>query len=359
MDFFKKKWVWAVIFVLAISLAVVAWRYLESSVKASYEFVEAGKADIEKFVSATGEVKSAEAVELAFEATGKVAAVNVQVGDQVKVGQQLAILDQTDYSDQVNQALANLDIAQAGLVQAEAGLKKEKERKEELINTHASKYTVDVQKAQIKAAQAAADIQRAQIVSAQVALRSARDQHQKIILTSPIDGIVTARNIEVGETTGPTAAAISVINENKFKIEAGISQVDIAEVEVGERARISFDSCHAGDIIESQVVSIDPAGTEGNGNLTYKVNLDLGRITDCMKAGATANVEVAVQERKDVLAVPSSSVIKRNNQYFVLLQDAQQGLKEKEVKIGVQGSNGMTEIISGIEEGEKVVSFSK
>jgi hypothetical protein len=42
-----------------------------------------------------------------------------------------------------------------------------------------------------------------------------------------------------------------------------------------------------------------------------------------------------------------------------LLQDAQQGLKEKEVKIGVQGSNGMTEIISGIEEGEKVVSFSK
>ena len=128
-------------------------------------------------------MKPVEAVDLAFEKTGKVAAISVQVGDQVKSGQQLAILDQTEYSDQVNQALAGLEIARAGLAQAEANLKKEKERKDELVNTHASKYTVDVQRAQIKSAQALVDIQKAQIVSAQAALRSARDQHEKIVLT--------------------------------------------------------------------------------------------------------------------------------------------------------------------------------
>ena len=93
------------------------------------------------------------------------------------------------------------------MAQAEANLKKEKEHKEELVNTHASKYTVDVQKAQIKSAQALADIQKAQIVSAQAALRSARDQHKKIVLLSPIEGTVSRKNIEIGEVANPTSPA--------------------------------------------------------------------------------------------------------------------------------------------------------
>lgn len=359
MEFFKKKWVLAIVAVLAIGLAAIFSYYLKSAVKASYEFIEVKKADIKKVVSAAGAVKSAEAVDLAFEKTGKIAAVNVQIGDQVKAGQQLAILDQTDYSDQVSQALASLEIAEAGLLQAEANLKKEKKKKTELENTHQSKYTVDVQRAQIKSAQAAVDIEQAKITKARADLKYYQDQHEKIVLQSPIDGVVTAKNIEVGETAGPTATAISVINGNNFKVEASVSQLDIAEVRVGERAEILFDSCPAEEAIESQIVSINPAETKENGDSVYKADLEIGKIADCIKPGSIANVEIVVSERKNVLAVPSASIIKRNDQYFVLTQDAERGLQEREVKVGVRGSSGMTEILSGVKEGERVISFSK
>ena len=359
MEFFKKKWILAIIFVLAAGFVVVVFRYLESAAKASYEFVEAKKTDVKKTISVSGTIKPIESVDLAFEKTGKVAAISVQVGDEVKAGQQLAILDQTDYSDQVSQAMASLQIAQAGLLQAEATLKKEKKKRTELENTHQSKYTVDVQRAQIKSAQAAVDIEQAKIAKARADLKYYQDQHEKITLLSPIDGMVTAKNIEVGETAGPTETAISVISENNFRVEADISQVNISEVEAGEKAKISLDSCPVDETIESQVVSVDPAETRENGNSVYRADLEIGKISDCAKPGSSANVEIVTQERKNVLAVPSASLIKRDNRYFVLVQDGERGLKEKEVKVGIQGSSGMAEIISGIEEGEKVVSFSK
>ena len=359
MEFLKKKWVLAIVTAIAVSVIAIFFHYLMSSEKASYELVEAKKADVKKTISVSGTVKPVSAVDLAFEKTGRVAAINVQVGDRVKSGQRLAILDQTDYSDQVNQALAGLEISRAGMVQAEANLKKEKERKDELVNTHASKYTVDVQRAQIKSAQALVDIQKAQIVSAQAALRSAKDQHEKIVLTSPIEGIVSQKNIEIGEIANPTSPVFSVINQDTFKVEAFVTQRDVSEVKAGDKAEMTFDSCLGGEKIELPVVAIDPAEVQENGNSMYKVSFELGKSADCLKSGAMANVEIVAAEGENVLAVPVFSVIKRGDQHFVLVEDKEQGLKEKEIKIGLSGTNGFVEVASGIEEGEKVVSFSK
>src|SRR4030042_6613375 len=307
MELFKKKWILAITLILAVCLAAVFLHYLNSAVKVFYEFTEAKKNDVKKVISVSGTVKPVEAVDLAFENTGKVAAISVQIGDQVKAGQQLAILDQTDYSDQVNQALAGLEIARAGLVQAEANLKKEKERKEELVNTHASKYTVDVQKAQIKSAQALADIQKAQIISAEATLRGARNQHKKIVLLSSIEGIVSQKNIEIGEVANPTSPAFSVISRDVFKVEAFITQRHVPRIKPGDKAEMTFDSCLAGEKIELPVASIDPAESQEDGNSVYKVSFELGKSAGCLKSGVTANVEIVAAERKNVLAVPEGS----------------------------------------------------
>lgn len=359
MEFFKKKWVFAAVLILAVAAVVVFSYYIKTAAKASYEFAEAKKADVKKTISVSGAVRPVEAVDLAFEKTGKVGAISVRVGDRVKSGQQLAILDQTDYSDQVNQALAGLEIAKAGAAQAEANLKKERERKDELMNTHASKYTVDVQRAQIKSAQALIDIQKAQIVSAQAVLRSARDQHEKIVLLSPIAGIVSRKNIEIGEVANPTSPAFSVISQDSFKIEAFVTQKDVSEIKTGDKAEITFDSCLGGEKIELPVTAVDPAEVQENGNPIYKVTFELGKSTECLKPGATANIEIVAAERKNILAVPASSVIKRDSQYFILAEDEERGLREREIKVGLLGTNGFLEVISGIEEGDKIVSFSK
>ena len=124
-------------------------------------------------------------------------------------------------------------------------------------------------------------------------------------------------------------------------------------------AEITFDSCLGGEKVELPVAAVDPAESQENGNPVYKVSFALGKSTECLKSGATANVEIVAAERKNALAVPVSSVIKRGGQNFVLTEDSGQGLKEKEVKIGIEEESGMAEILSGINEGERVVSFSK
>ncbi len=170
---------------------------------------------------------------------------------------------------------------------------------------------------------------------------------------------MSQKDIEIGEIANPTSPAFSVIGQDTFKVEAFLTQRDISEIKVGDMAEMTFDSCLGGEKIELPVAAIDPAEVQRNGNPAYKISFELGKSTECLKSGATANIEIVVAERKNVLAVPLSSVIKRGGQNFVLAEDSEQGLKEKEVKIGIEGKNGMAEILSGISEGERVVSFSK
>jgi HlyD family secretion protein len=356
MEYLKKNWILPAIILAIAVISVATYFYVKSVGKVSYEFVEAKKTNIQKLISETGQVKSENVVNLAFEQTGKVAAINVKVGDRVKAGQPLAVLDQTDYSDQVNQSVANLEIAKAGLVQSQANLKKEKKHRDELVNTHASKYTVDVQRAQVKSAEALVNIQNAEIVASQAALRSARDQHQKIVLISPIEGVVSEKNIEVGEVAGPNAEVIAVIDENNFKVEALISQADISDIKAGDEALMTFDTCADGESIDTKIASIDPAETEDKGNSAYRASFEVGKISDCVKPGATANVKIVAAEKNDVLSVPVASLLKRGDGYFVLTQD-EKGIHENKVQIGIFGTDGNVEIISGITEGEQVIKF--
>ena len=99
--------------------------------------------------------------------------------------------------------------------------------------------------------------------------------------------------------------------------------------------------------------------SEENGNSVYKISFELGKSTDCLKSGATANVEIVAAERKNVLAVPASSVIKRDDQHFILVEDRSRDSRKKKSKSAFEDQTAMTEILSGIGEGERVVSFSK
>ena len=150
-----------------------------------------------------------------------------------------------------------------------------------------------------------------------------------------------------------------MISQDTFKIEAFVNQRDVLEVKPGEKAEVTFDSCLAGEKIGLPVASIDPAEIQENGNPAYKVSFELGKLADCLKSGVTANVEIVTDEKKNVLVIPAASVIKRDDQYFVLTEDKEQGLREKEIKVGLSDSDGLIEVLSGIEEGDRVASFSK
>jgi len=135
-----------IIFVLAVIFAGVGiYFYSSSNRKSSYEFATVKKGDISQEVSVTGRVKAAEAVDLAFERSGKVTKINVGVGSKVTAGQILATLDNSDLAAQVSQARASLAVQKANLDALVRGTRPEEIQIAETTVTNAQKSLTDYQ----------------------------------------------------------------------------------------------------------------------------------------------------------------------------------------------------------------------
>jgi multidrug efflux pump subunit AcrA (membrane-fusion protein) len=106
------------------------------------------------------------------------------------------------------------------------------------------------------------------------------------------------------------------------------------------------------------VINIDPAATISNGIPTYKIVLQFDQSDDRIKTGMTANIVIINDKHDNALVIPSSAVISKSGESFVL---ASHGGKTAEIKItkGIESSQGYTEILSGLNEGDKVATFGK
>jgi RND family efflux transporter MFP subunit len=198
-----------------------------------------------------------------------------------------------------------------------------------------------------------------QTIQAQAALvASYRAEAAKDQMVSPIDGIVTRIDPNVGEFVSPGKTAASVISEGVYKIEAYVPEADIAKIVVGNAAEITLDAYGSGIIFKASIVSIDPAETVLEGVPTYKVTLHFSEPDQRIRSGMTANIDILGNEKKNVLVVPSRAVVIENTSRFVrvLLSDGKI-YDTVPVTIGLKGSNGFTEIISGVSLGQKVVTY--
>ncbi len=356
---FRKKWIAAGIITLVLALTSISFFHLRSVAGTSYEFVEVKRRDVEKSVLVEGTVKPAEETELRFKETGRVEKVLAEVGQEVKTGQFLAVLDQTEYSNQVKRFLAELEVAKAGVTRAESDLKKELEHYEKLQSQTVSSYSLDAQRTQIKSARAIFDVNKANMEAAQIALNRLKNQRLKSRLAAPHDGIISGRSVETGDVVTSSQTAFSLINPEAYVIEAYVDQKDASEIPIGNKAVITFNNCFLGEEITLPVASIDHPGKNPDPNSYSRIFFELGKTSECVKSNAKAEVEIEISKRDGVLAILASSAIKRDDLYFVLVKDELRGLKEKEIKTGLAGTNGLIEVLSGVEEGEKVLDFSK
>ena len=209
-------------------------------------------------------------------------------------------------------------------------------------------------------------LNEAQVRQAQAALDSAKNQIDNSIIKAPIDGQVTKVNYEVGEEAGGKGAIVSMLGVNNFEIESLISESDIAKVRIGDEVKITLDAF--GDDIKfpGKVYFIEPAETEIQDVVYYKVKIEF--IPDSkefkdnengLKSGMTANVSIKTFEKDNVLIMPMRAVISKNGQgKFVKILTGKE-VKEAPVKIGLFGDEGMVEALEGAKEGDEVVTFTK
>ncbi len=196
--------------------------------------------------------------------------------------------------------------------------------------------------------------QEAQVEQAEGKVQLTMAQIGKTVLRSPINGTVTKQDAKVGEIAALNAPLVSVISANHLEMEADIPEADIAKVKVGDSARVTLDAYGPDVIFEAKVIEIDPGETIIEGVATYQTTFEFLKDDDRVKPGMTANIDILTDKRENVIVVPQRAVTVRNSERYVLLDKGQGKIEEKEVKVGLRGSDGNIEILSGLEEGDTV-----
>ena len=231
------------------------------------------------------------------------------------------------------------------------------------------------QEAQVRQAEANISSQKAQIAQAAANVQAIQARLDKMQLRAPMDGIVTRQETKVGEivTLSPSsvsnAVIVSLIAQGHFQIEANVAEVDIAKIKVGNESRVTLDAYGSAVEFKATVTKIDPAETVIEGVPTYKTTFEFTQEDPRIRSGMTANLDIVTDKRENVISIPQRAVIANGSDRTVRIlvmepnpKDASEQietLKEVPVQVGIRGVDGNVEILSGLKEGDKVVTFVK
>lgn len=281
------------------------------------------------------------------------AKANINTALGLLVSQQQAITSQVSENKNsiqsaeasLNTAQNNLNIARQELVLKQAGARPEE---------------ISVQESKIKQAQANLASAQARLSQASADYQGVQANFNKTIIRAPISGIITKVDAKVGQFISSNIPAIGLISEADYEVEANIPEVDIAKITVGKTADIRLDAYGEDAVFAAQVITIDPAETIVEGVATYKITLQFLQKDDRIKSGMTADTEILVESREDVVAVPIRSILFHDGKKFVKIVEQPETLaKEVAVETGLSGSEGNIEITQGLTGNEVIVLSEK
>jgi multidrug efflux pump subunit AcrA (membrane-fusion protein) len=167
-------------------------------------------------------------------------------------------------------------------------------------------------------------------------------------------------DIKPGELATALKEIIILQDVGSLHAEADVSEANIAQLKIDQTVDITFDALGPDRHFSGQVLTINPGATVVSGVVNYKVKASLNNVPD-IKPGMTANMTILVGQKDNVLAVPMRGIITRENKKFVrVIDDAKKKTyHEVEVQIGLEADGGLVEIVSGLGEGQEVVTFIK
>lgn len=242
----------------------------------------------------------------------------------------------------INTVLSSLNTTEEGFRTAGSAITSA-EQELALKQAGSSEEAIAAQEAVVRSAEAKLDLLKVRI--------------SKTLLKSPIDGVITKQDAKLGEVVTPNTSLVSVMSHKKLEIEANITESDIAKIEVGQSADVTLDAFGNDEIFKAKVVSIDPAEIIIEGVPTYKTKFELEPKEKEAKPGMTANITVFTQTRENVLGIPNRAISYKSGEKFVrrvLKKDEKEILEEVSVKTGIRNSDGIIEVIEGLQEGDIV-----
>ena len=194
-----------------------------------------------------------------------------------------------------------------------------------------------------------------EIITAQEArVFSAQSDLSKYKIYAPINGAITKVDAITGEFANTTKSLISVISDGSYEIDANVPEADIAKIKRGDNARVTLDAYGSDVLFEGRVTAINPAETIIDNVPTYKVTFHFTKSDPRIKSGMTANIDVSTASRTDVLFIPTRALVVKNNIKLVLVINNDGTITEVPIMVGLRGSDGNIEIVSGVTEGTQI-----
>ncbi len=204
------------------------------------------------------------------------------------------------------------------------------------------------------------DAARAQILTAEGQIQAAEATLANTTLKAPADGTITSVDIKVGEQATAMKIVMVLQNIGDLHAEANVSEASIASLKPGQTVDFTFDALgpdrHFGGLVEA----INPASTVISGVVNYKVTAGFQSIPD-IKPGMTTNMTILAATKDNVLAIPQRAVINRADKRYVrVINDTKtKTYHEVSVQTGLKADGGLIEILSGLSEGQEIVTFAK
>jgi HlyD family secretion protein len=318
--------------ILIVAAGAAYWYYTSEDTavtEVGYQTQPISRGRIESLVNTAGTISPVVTVDVGSEVSGLVSELHADFNSEVKSGQLIARIDDRTIRARMRQTEADVTSARANIEQQKANVARtladfelaqtEVARMHELFARQlASEADVDRAEANVKVTEAQHAVARAQLTAADAALLQREAQLEqaqldldRTYIRSPVDGTVIDRQVDVGQTVAASLSAPLLFqiaqDLTKMQIEADVDEADIGEVREGLTARFTVDAFPE-RTFTGRVSQVRKAATVTNNVVTYKVIVDAENPRQQLLPGMTANVNIVLGEKDDVLRVSNSAL---------------------------------------------------
>jgi HlyD family secretion protein len=293
-----------IVVVPILVIATLLWVFVfkkEAKAQGKYTTAEVKKGTISIIVTATGSLEAVKTVQVGSQVSGTILALYADFNSQVKKGEVVAQLDPAFLKAQVVQAQADLDksIASADL---------SKKQYDRAVSLFAANLISESDK---ETALTNYDLAQADVKSSQANLERLKTNLDYATISSPIDGVVISRNVDVGQTVAASLSAPTIFtiaqDLTKMQVDASIDEADIGNIKEGQDVIFTVDA-YAERSFNGKVKQVRLSPTITQNVVSYDVIIEVSNPDLLLKPGMTANVTIQIDRRDDILKVPSAAL---------------------------------------------------
>lgn len=361
------------LFIVIVALAAGYFYYENKNDKTiTYLTETVQRGNLQKTVIATGTIRAYNRVEVGAQVSGKIEKIYVTLGQKVKTGDLIAQIDSSTQQNTLDTATAKLASYQAQLKAKKVAYSVAKSSYDRLSKLYAKKSVsldeFESAKDTLATAEAAIEEIDASIKQAEIEVNDAKTNLGYTKIVAPIDATIISIPVSEGQTVNAnqtTPTIVQVADLSKVLIKPEISEGDITKVTAGMEVKFSTLS-DPDKIYQATIDSVDPAMTTLTDNeytesvsdtnaVYYYANVVVENPDNNLRIGMTTQNTITIADVKNTLLIPTMTLKKQNNKVFVNVLTTADQVEQREVQIGLNDDMN-TQILSGLTEGEKVVS---